>query len=99
MAIANMIKPRMRRRMGAFESSAAAKRPRAKIARIAVATQSPVLSAKSRAISLDRPGKKMASTPIAAMNAHRIKANAVISAFYRFNSGIPNFYLGYENTI
>jgi hypothetical protein len=36
---------------------------------------------------------------MAAMAAHKINASAVMSAFYRFNFLIPNFYLGYESSI
>jgi hypothetical protein len=36
---------------------------------------------------------------MAAMAAHKINASAVITAFYRFNFGMPNLYLGYESSI
>ena len=94
MATSKMIKLRMRRSMGDFESAAAAKRPRPKTARIAVATQSPVLSANKRVRSFDRAGETITSTPIAAIAAHKINASAVMSGFYRFNFPIPNFYFG-----
>jgi len=31
---------------------------------------------------------------MAAMDAHKINVNAVMSAFYRFDFAIPNFYFG-----
>src|SRR5437016_563744 len=98
-ALIRMIRPRMRSNIGNFDSPAAARRPRPKTARIAVAIQSPVLSANKRVRSFARAGETITSTPVAAMNAHRINVNAVMSAFYRFNFLIPNFYLDYESTI
>jgi hypothetical protein len=89
-----MSPPRIRNTAGAFESPAAATKPKPKTARIAVATQSPVLSANKRVRSFARAGETIMSTPMAAMNAHKINVNAVTSAFYRFDFTIPNFYFG-----
>src|SRR5713226_2436213 len=94
-----MSPPKIRRSTGAFESPAAANKPKPKTARIAVATQSPVFSANKRVRSFARAGETITSTPMAAMAAHKINVNAVMFDFYRFNFAIPNFYLDYESTI
>src|SRR5438874_151865 len=73
-----MSPPKIRRSTGAFESPAAANKPKPNTSRIAVATQSPVFSANKRVRSFARAGEPITSTPMAAMAAHKINVNAVM---------------------
>ena len=77
MATSKMIKPRTRSSMGAFESSAAARRPRARTTRIAVATQSPFLSANNR-VSSDQQRIDQIDRAIASLTENLRSANQAL---------------------
>src|SRR5262249_24397433 len=77
-ATIKMTNPRMRNRLGAFDSLAAARRPKPNTILIAAATHMPVLSANNRVRSFARVGAKIMTAPIVAMTAHKINANAVM---------------------